>query len=419
LYNPRCLNKISVCLFTLLMMFTNYSMLNAQSRITTELEKVQNEKERLKVLQKKDREQRLLERLESLDEQVLEGALDPKKYIIGPGDLFSVYIWGKVGEQFEAIVTPEGDLEIPTVGLIRVSNMTLEDSKILIESFCHKVYSGVDISVSLVQLRVFRIYVTGNVLNPGTYPIRAIDRISDAIEIAGGVNGLADGTNVIVTSKNGTRKEFDYLKFKFGGDLDSNIYLSNGDNVHVSTIDWAGNIVSVETYDERSGFFQLTDNEKLGSLLERTGVFSKLSDVMDIYVSRENNKSEDLFYFKDSKSKISEFLLKSGDRIIIPQLMDMVYVTGEVANPGAYPFIPDMTAKSYIGYAGGAESTGNEKGLRIIREEKKIKSKLDTIIRRGDNITVPRKWNAAFRDVFDIVFPVTTIILSAKAAGLF
>ena len=96
----------------------------------------------------------------------------------------------------------------------------------------------------------------------------------------------------------------------------------------------------------------------------------------------------------------------------------MVYVTGEVAHPGAYPYIPDFTSKEYMGYAGGASTAGNGGKIFVIREGNKVKSNSAIIIRRGDTIVVPRKWNRKFRDAFDVFFPIFSIFLSAKAAGL-
>lgn len=389
-----------------------------QGRMSTEAEKLKYQKALEKEKREEKRDALIEKRLKELVNQVLDVTLDPKEYIVGPGDLFSVYIWGKVDQQFEAFVSPEGELEIPTIGLIPIGGMSLEKSKLKIVEFSKKTYSGVEISISLVQLRLFRIYVTGNVAHPGTYPVRAVDRISDVIELAGGLDGFADGANVEVSSIDGSVYKFDYLEFMYAGKLSKNRRLLNGDVVHVPTLDWSGRLVTLETYDKRAGSFYLREDENLSSLFRRTGVFSKLTDIEGIYVSRRNGETEETFRVGKSLDELLNFKPKPGDSIIIPSINQMVYVTGEVRHPGAYPYIPDFTSEEYMGYAGGASSAGNGSKIFVIREGNKVKSNSAIIIRRGDTIVVPRKWNRKFRDAFDVFLPLFSIFLSAKAAGL-
>ena len=389
-----------------------------QRRMTTEAEKLKYQKELAKQKMDEKRDALIEKRLEDLVNQVLDVPVDPKKYIVGPGDLFSVYIWGKVDQRLQAFVSPEGEIEIPTIGLIPIGGMSLEESKRKILEFGKRTYSDVEISVSLVHLRLFRIYVTGNVAHPGTYPVRAVDRISDAIELAGGLDGFADGANVEVSSIDGSVHKFDYLEFMYAGELSKNKHLSNGDVVLVPTLDWSGSLVTLETYDKRAGSFYLKEGENLSSLFRRTGVFSKLTDIEGIYVSRTIGETEETFRVGKSIDELINFKPKPGDSIIIPSISQMVYVTGEVKHPGAYPYIPDFTSKEYMGYAGGANSAGNGGKIFVIREGNRVKRDSEVIIRRGDTIVVPRKWNRRFREVFDIFFPLFSIYLSAKAAAL-
>ena len=394
------------------------SFLSAQTRTLTEMEKVLREREAQQKKIERERAVIIKDRMKLLLKQTLDGNVNPNEYVVGPGDLFSIYIWGKVDRQFEAIVSPEGNLEIPTVGSVFVGGSFLDDGKNKILDKCKKVYHGVDISVTLTQLRMFRIYVTGNVLLPGTYPVRGVDRISDAIEVAGGLRGFTDGSSILITSKDGTTRSFDYLKYVYEGDLTNNFLLSNGDVIHVPTLDWSGNIVTIETYDNRSGSFNLKEGENLTSLLKRSGVFSRMTNTNEIYVARQNGKNEEIYPVGRTISKMDTFYPLSGDRIIIPILSSMVFVTGEVVHPGAYPYLPDLTAKDYVGYAGGVKFSGSLRSLKIIRDGQSLKASAELIVRRGDTVNISRKWTRLFREMFDVIFPITSIILSAKAAGL-
>ena len=397
----------------------NNRFLFAQNRKLTEMDKVLLEREKEQEKIEDERARIIEERMELLLEQTLDGNVNPSEYMVGPGDLFSIYIWGNVNRQFEAIVSPEGNLEIPTVGSVFVGGSFLDEgrNKILVE--CKRIYHGVDISVTLTQLRRFRIYVTGNVFLPGTYPVRGVDRVSDAIEVAGGLRGFTDGSNILITSKDGTKRSFDYLKYVYEGDLTYNYLLMNGDVIHVSPLDWLGNLVTIETYDDRSGTFNLKEGENLTSLLMRTGVFARLSNANEIYVTRQNGNNEEVYHVGKAINDMDTFYPLSGDRIIIPILSPMVFVTGEVANPGPYPYIPDLTANDYVGYAGGVKLTGSMRSLKIIRDGLSLEKSSEIIVRRGDTVVISRKWTRVFRELFDVIFPFTSILLTAKAANLF
>ena len=402
-----------------LLLSVNTAQIKAQRRATTEMDRVRIEANREKQKLLANRREKMEERMEDLLDQVLDGTLDPKEYVVGPGDLFSLNIWGSVNEQYETVVSPVGNLEVPTVGSVYVSGLTLEAAINKILKFSKKVYSDVEVSVSLEQLRLFRVYLTGNVSLPGTYTARSVDRIADIIYLAQGLDGLADGTNITVTSSSGVVNTFDYLDYINRGITSDNRRLSNGDVINIPTLDLTGRVVTIESYDSRSGSFYLKENEYLSELLVRTGVYSKLSDMRSVYVRRGVGENDKTIQVGKSLSQMKNFKPVPGDRIIIPIFNEMVYITGEVAHPGAYPYIPDMTAEDYIGYAGGPRASGKGNSVKVIRDGSVVKGNSKIIVQRGDNIMVPRKFNRSFRDMFNIILPITSLILSAKAANIF
>lgn len=59
-------------------------------------------------------------------------------------------------------------------------------------------------------------------------------------------------------------------------------------------------------------------------------------------------------------------LLRAGDSIYVPGA-PMVYVYGEVKQPGAYPLQPGMTVLQALAVGGGLTPRGTERGIRIER----------------------------------------------------
>jgi polysaccharide export outer membrane protein len=72
------------------------------------------------------------------------------------------------------------------------------------------------------------------------------------------------------------------------------------------------------------------------------------------------------------------------------------YILGEVRNPGAYPFVNDMTVVTAVALAGGYSYRAAKKKITVIRgddpEKKKQRIKEDTRIMPGDLVEVPERF---------------------------
>lgn len=112
---------------------------------------------------------------------VLEGPVDPEKYYVGPSDVLSVNIWISPSLNFSLTVTPEGTLIIPTVGEVRVTDLTLGEAKKKVIEEIKKKYITGSPSVTLISPRSITVTVTGAIRYPGnillppqTVPIRLL-----------------------------------------------------------------------------------------------------------------------------------------------------------------------------------------------------------------------------------------------------
>ena len=115
---------------------------------------------------------------------VLEGPVDPEKYYVGPSDVLSVNIWISPPLNFSLTVTPEGTLIIPTVGEVRVTDLTLREAKKRIIDEIKKKYLTGSPSVTLINPRPITVTVTGAIRYPGKYSLNATDRVDKAIAMA-------------------------------------------------------------------------------------------------------------------------------------------------------------------------------------------------------------------------------------------
>ena len=85
-----------------------------------------------------------------------------------------------------------------------------------------------------------------------------------------------------------------------------------------------------------------------------------------------------------------KFKLFALDSIFVPTLTGFVRVSGEVANPGLFPFSPGQNAEYYINLAGGFLSRSDRK--KIFRASRvsdlRAAGSVQTLIHDGDEIIV-------------------------------
>lgn len=166
----------------------------------------------------------------------LEKAIDPDEYIVGPGDKLAISFWEEYLPQ-EIIVTPEGSVLIPEVGSVKVSGLTLSEAKKIIKDELLKRYRNPDLTITLTSLRKFKVSVTGDVEQPGTYAAFAHERISEVIQKAGGFTDSSSQRNIIVKRANGAELRADMEMFLSIGDKSKNPYALDGDVVFVPVIE--------------------------------------------------------------------------------------------------------------------------------------------------------------------------------------
>jgi len=87
--------------------------------------------------------------------------------------------------------------------------------------------------------------------------------------------------------------------------------------------------------------------------------------------------------------------LQDGDTIFVPRA-ELVYVFGQVKNPGAFPLQKGTTVLQALSLAGGVSdrgATGRIRIARLVRGRKvEIKARLEDVVQAGDTIIVPERF---------------------------
>jgi polysaccharide export outer membrane protein len=112
-------------------------------------------------------------------------------YVIGPGDTLMIRVWGDDDLTRDVVVSPEGSFRFPLIGEVEAAGRSVEDLRRVITERLADGYL-VDPQVEIV-IRAYRsrnVFVLGEVVRPGTYPL---DTQTSVIEIISTAGGLAEG----------------------------------------------------------------------------------------------------------------------------------------------------------------------------------------------------------------------------------
>ncbi len=347
-------------------------------------------------------------------EQALERQIDSTAYILGPGDQLLLKVWGVMEAQFVSEVTPEGFLVIPGMSQIYVANETLAGAGRKIRALLAQHFKNSRFAVRLLRLRKFKVFVVGEIAEPGTYYLRASDRVSDAIQLAGGLTNWGDDTRIQLRHYDGRVDTINISDFYLTGNLKENPYLQGGDIIYVPPIDLQGSYVIIEGNVGSQGIYQIRPQETLYAFLTRLQAINRRSDIESIVLIRGNQKK--FYNLLESNSPARVEKLQTKDRIIIPSTREMVYVRGEVTQPGPYPYLANYTALDYAGFAGVLETAKSLDHLTVIHSRTgRVEKGPHVIVEKGDIVIVPRRNREIVKDYMAILMPVVSMAISVFA----
>ncbi len=347
-------------------------------------------------------------------EQAFDKAIDSSQYVLGPGDQLLVKSWGVMEERFVTEVTPEGYVIVPTVAEVFVSGKTLAKAAALIKAEMERVFKNTSFSVRLLKIRKFRTYVVGEISNPGTYFLRSIDRVTDAIQLAGGISSWGDDTRLEVRHNPGGVDTINISEFYLTGNLEDNPLLSGGDIIYVPPIDLKEDYAIIEGNVGSQGIYQTLPNETLFDFLRRLNAINRQSNIENVLLFRKGEKR--VYNLLESESAARDEVIETGDRIIIPTNRNRVYVKGEVAQPGPQPYLANYVAQDYAGIAGILETAKNLEDIYVIRAKTgEIDKGRYVVVDNGDIVVVPRRTREVVKDILTILTPIVSLGLSVIA----
>ena len=294
----------------------------------------------------------------SVTRTATEGIINPAEYRVGPGDKIFISISGVTEISNTFIIDQEGWLYIPRVGGINLRNTLLKDAKERISESILRYYKNVDIFISLVDFRMIKISLVGNIKKQSVFILPANSRLMDLVTGSKQLNENSDLRNIKIIPKEGEAKTYDLLSFLRFGDFDNNPILVEGDVVSVQKVD---EVVRISGQVQYPALYEFRPNETIADLIKLAGdfTFDAKRDTIELIRFFEDGRTQISKYYSYEEILQNSIYLQNKDHVVIRQIPEYlidhyVLINGYVRYPGWYKINKNSTSlKEMLDEAGG------------------------------------------------------------------
>jgi polysaccharide export outer membrane protein len=164
-----------------------------------------------------------------------------------PGDSLSITVLQDPKLDRNVTVDPSGEIAFPLAGHVRARGLTPQALENIIKSKLKGNYKDENLDVTVAVLSAPKdipeedlkpkIFITGEVIRPGSYVVRQPTTLMQAIALAGGIGPFAAKQRIQVRRRAAGGDEtifmFNYKAYEAGADLEGNIRLRPGDVIMV------------------------------------------------------------------------------------------------------------------------------------------------------------------------------------------
>jgi polysaccharide biosynthesis/export protein len=255
-------------------------------------------------------------------------------YRIGVGDILRVTVYGHEDLTQTVVVQPNGRFAYPLIGSVQAAEATPAELEARIRGVLAKgLIRDPQVTVIVQEYRSRIVYVVGEVTRPGAYALSGTTGVVEILSRAGPLSPNA-GSEVVVVRPAGPV---------------------------------GGPVLPTDVSKGAPG----------------NGGAAPRADVLRVNLREIQAGRLD-----------QNLVLQANDTVFVPEAT-RIYVTGEVRNPGAFPYRSDLTVRQAVGLAGGFTEDASTGGARLVREvngtTRTLKVKLEDRLLPGDTIVVKAK----------------------------
>lgn len=272
-------------------------------------------------------------------------------YVVGPGDSLAVDLWGSVSQRFVRLVDREGRVPLPDTAPLLVSGKSLSEVQLDIQHALRSVFRDVSADVSVSRLRTVRVYVVGEVAEPGAYDISSLSTPLNALIAAGGITPRGSLRALRHFRGKQLIEEVDAYELLLHGVRSDLKRLESGDTLQVPPV---GPQVTIDGMVRRPAIYELGSEKTLAEALELAGGVLPTAALRHIEVQRVEAHEKRTMLTLDLtghdsdqvSQQLQSFEVRDGDQVHIFPIAayneDAIYLQGHVLRPGRYSYKQGM-----------------------------------------------------------------------------
>ncbi|MFT5725700.1 MAG: protein involved in polysaccharide export with SLBB domain [Bacteroidia bacterium] len=269
----------------------------------------------------------------------------PDSYVLDVGDKIAINIFGASQTDLLYEIQDDGFIRPRGIAKIYLRGVSLKKAKALLLGRFRQsyVFSPGQFEVTLHTARTITVNIFGEVNQPGSYTISALNTALNAIIVAGGPGAEASLRNIEIRSS-GKKRILDVYEFMIDPKKQYNFYLSNNDLIYIPKFKKR---VSVTGGGIRRGAsYELKSSENYNEAVRwaggyATSIYGGL--VQHIYTENGEQAIKD---YELSTIEAADLKLNDGDQLIFHSSLkgydNYVSITGAVRHPGNFELMDNM-----------------------------------------------------------------------------
>jgi polysaccharide biosynthesis/export protein len=254
------------------------------------------------------------------------GELAPRssRYALGPGDAITLTVWAHPELSGKHVIGPDGDIQVPFVGSIKIGNLTADDASAKLTQAIREMYVLSVASLTIDSYSGNQVLVLGHVAHPGVQHFADQPTLLEALAKAGAGSGEGkDGLDGMTTRCAIIRGHdrliwIDLRPLLRGQDASLNLALERNDLVYVPDAD--SQLIYVMGEVKNPGAYPLTANMSFLEALTRAGGSIDSAQVHKVVLDRPGKNLQEVIDLEHLAQKgDANYSLEAGDIVYVPK----------------------------------------------------------------------------------------------------
>ena len=131
----------------------------------------------------------------------------PSEFFLGPEDVLKVTVWKSPDLSGEVTIRPDGTITMPLIGDVPAAGLAANVLAKRIGDRLTEYVSSPIVTVQVKEVNSYFIYVLGEVVRPGKYPLKSYANVMQGISLAGGFAPFASKSKIKVLRNVNTGSE--------------------------------------------------------------------------------------------------------------------------------------------------------------------------------------------------------------------